>query len=335
MIAALLVLALAPQERLLDRECGGAVLEGLRSLRASQKADGSCGASHPVGVTSLAILAFLGADFTPASKDLFGGKTAFGEVVSNALKFLITRQDKEGCLVDRNETKYMYDHIVATLALSEAHGRTRAEGLKAPLEKAVAFLVAAQNPGKGWRYSPKCGDNDTSVTSWALLALRSAEISGIAVPKQAFEDGQAWIRSLTDEKGRPGYTHKGQGKIYLGTPRFDDHETRVALALLTCPGAPGLDLVKRDVPDAGKKQVDFLYWFLAGAALRRAADPAWAEWKKSLLQILRRLQDKDGSWPAADAHSTDDAGPIYATAINTLTLETCAGYPGVFLLRAK
>ena len=256
MFAALL-LALAPQEPPPDRECREAARAGLRWLASAQKADGSWeekSREHTIGVTALALLAFIGADEAPE------------KTVDRGLAFLSGRQDKDGGLAPPTQAKFMYDHILGTLALSETYARTRAEAHKGPLEKAVAFLLAARNPGKGWRYAPGCGDTDTSVTSWALLALRSAELSGIAIPKEAFQDGRAWVESVTDEKGRPGYTHKGTGRIFVpGHKVFEDHETLAALAILSRPAADpakpaALGLLTNDPPDPKKEKIDYLYW---------------------------------------------------------------------------
>jgi flavin reductase (DIM6/NTAB) family NADH-FMN oxidoreductase RutF len=87
----------------------------------------------------------------------------------------------------------MYGHILATLALAEAHGMSNPDAYGKPAQKAVDFLLAAQNPGKGWRYGAKSGDNDTSVTSWAVMALRSAERVGLMFPKSAYEGALAWF----------------------------------------------------------------------------------------------------------------------------------------------
>jgi len=62
---------------------------------------------------------------------------------------------------------------------------TNASTLQIPAQKAVDFLVAAQNPGKGWRYTSRSGDNDTSVTGWAAMALKSAELSGLQFRRRA------------------------------------------------------------------------------------------------------------------------------------------------------
>lgn len=325
----LLLLALAPQEPPPDRECREAARAGLRWLASAQKADGSWeerSKEHTVGVTALALLAFLGADADTE------------KAVERGLTHLIGRQDKDGGLAPRTQAKFLYDHILGTLALSEAYARTRTEALKGPLEKAVAYLLAARNPGKGWRYAPGCGDTDTSVTSWALLALRSAELSGLAIPKEAFRDGRAWIESVTDEKGRPGYTHKGAGRIFVpGHKVFEEHETLAALAILSQePSKPAaLGLLTSDPPDPKKEKIDYLYWLAGSAAIARSDPKAWAAWRPALKTALLRVQSGNGGFLTADDHATSEAGTVYSTAAGVLALELCASSPRPFLLRAK
>src|SRR5258706_96253 len=135
----------------------------------------------------------------------------FGETMKKALQWLISQQDPEG-LVGTKTPKHLYDHAIAALALSEAYGMTAAAPLKEPAQKAVDYLVAAQNPGKGWRYSARCKDNDTSVTGWAATVLMSADPAGLTYPRSAAEGALAWFDEVTDDVGRSGYANRGPHK---------------------------------------------------------------------------------------------------------------------------
>src|SRR6185436_9838102 len=151
------------------------------------RCSGGGDASYDTGVTGLSVLAFLGAGYTPVSKDEFADPAdptrilRFGEVVKKGLQWLIAHQDPEGCVGERG-TKYLYNHSVAALALSEAYGMTASAPVRDPAQKAIDFLIAAQNPGKAWRYSARGGDNDSSVSGWAVMALKSAELSELSFP---------------------------------------------------------------------------------------------------------------------------------------------------------
>src|SRR5262249_6806383 len=179
--------------------------------------------SYDAGVTGLSILAFLGAGFSPLSKDEFpdpcdpNRTLRFGETVKRGLQWMIANQDPEGCVGGRG-TKFMYNHAVAALALSEAYGMTASAVVRDPAQKAIDFLIAAQNPGKAWRYTVKPGDNDSSVSGWAVMALKSAELSELPFPRQAYEGALNWFTEATcKDEGyyRVGYNKACTGKVYV------------------------------------------------------------------------------------------------------------------------
>ena len=99
----------------------------------NQCTGGKCGGAgerdYDTGVTALSILAFLGAGYSHLSRDEFadpvqpGRVLRFGETVKKGEQWLIAHQDPEGCVGERG-VKYMYNHTVAALALSEAYGMT-------------------------------------------------------------------------------------------------------------------------------------------------------------------------------------------------------------------
>ena len=76
----------------------------------------------------------------------------------------------------------MYAHAIATLALCEAFAMSRDSKLKNPAQRAIDFIVSAQEKtGGGWRYKP--GEaGDTTVTGWQIMALKSGQMSGLPDP---------------------------------------------------------------------------------------------------------------------------------------------------------
>ena len=116
----------------------------------------------------------------------------------------------------------MYQHALATQALCEGYGTSGDPFLKQAAQKAVDFLIFAQNPGLGgWRYEAR-QDCDTSVTGWVVLALMTALDAHFKVP--GFQRARDWIDSVTEHSYyRVGYQSPLDGGI-LG-PRL----TAVAL----------------------------------------------------------------------------------------------------------
>ena len=299
-------------------------------------------ADFDAGVTGLSLLAFLGAGYSHLSKDTYDG-ICFGDVVRKGLQQLLSQQDPEGCVGSRSAQKYTYSHAIAAAALAEAYGLTGSNLFKEPAQKAVDFLVAAQNPGKGWRYAVKCGDNDTSVTGWAVAALRSAEVAGLAFPRAAYDGARAWLDEVTDDAfNRSGYTHKGTGKVFIPgmNEQFDHHETLSAIAVLGRISIDkkledprivnACDLLLRDKPKWDGNAIDFAYWYYGSYALFQLdgpSGPKWKAWNEDMKSALLKHQNtgkdgcKNGSWEPVDRWS-GEGGRVYATAINALTLQT-------------
>ncbi len=349
----------------------GAVLAALKWLARHQDADGSwktrgydkqCREAcvpHPghedfdAGNTGLSILAFLGDGYSHLSRDTHDG-ICFGDVVRKGLQWMMSHQDPEGCIGSRSTHKYMYNHALCALALVEAYGLTGSNLFKDQAQKAVDFLIAAQNPGKGWRYGYRCGDNDSSVTGWAIMVLNSAELSGLSFPRTGREGARAWYDEVTDEEtGRVGYTFRGSGKVYISGKNelFEHHETLTAIGVLArlfmdrhrgdSRLASGCDLLLKDRPKWEGHLIDFYYWHCASLALFQfegPAGPRWKGWNEALKKALVPNQNpstsgcRRGSWEPADRWS-GEGGRVYATAINALTLEVYYRYPTVMGIR--
>ncbi|MBI2931822.1 MAG: terpene cyclase/mutase family protein [Planctomycetes bacterium] len=302
------------------------------------------------GVTGLSILAFLGAGYSHLSKDTHDG-ICFGDVVKRGLQWLMNHQDPEGCIGPRTAQKYMYNHTICALAMSEAYGLTGSNLFKDQAQKAVDFVIAAQNPDKGWRYSYRCGDNDTSVSGWAVMALKSAEISGLSFPRTGYEGTRNWLDEVTEENYyRVGYTHKGTGKVFVPglNESFNHHEALTAIAVMARVFMDknksdtrlqgGCSLLVKDKPAWKDNDIDFYYWYYASLALFQFDGPTgsyWKQWNESMKDALVKNQNtqstgcKSGSWETVDRWSCE-GGRVYCTAINALTLEVYYRYANVF-----
>ncbi len=368
------------RENLVNRGGGtkgteSAVLAALKWLARHQSPDGSWSADHyakqcvtgkctgegdnsyDTGLTGLSLLAFLGAGYSHLSKDEFpdpanpGRTLKFGEVCKKAVQWLMAHQDPEGCIGDRGE-KHMYNHAIAALALSEAYGMTSAQLLKQPAQKGIDFIVAAQNIGRGWRYKARNGDNDSSVTGWAVMALKSAELSDLSFPRSCYDGAIAWLNEATDDSGyyATGYDRKGTGQVYNSVNRqFDNHHALSAVAVMCRifvsknkrePALTAVNLLTGDLPKWGAgTSTDFYYWYYASLALFQYDGPDGAMWKKwnepmknALVPNQKTGKDgcENGSWNPKDDRWGNEGGRVYTTAIGALTLEVYYRYQNVF-----
>jgi hypothetical protein len=192
----------APRRSLIDDATRRAIDQGLRYLVRLQRPDGSwsCDVGHKVndsyvvakrdvphvGVTGLAILAFLAAGHVP-------GRGPYGEVVDRAVASILSNVRDDGYVTSEESQTRMYEHAFATLALAEVYGMSRAPELREKLQSAVEFTVRCQNATGGWRYQPFTVDSDMSVTVCQVVALRAARNVGLKVPQATIDRALRYV----------------------------------------------------------------------------------------------------------------------------------------------
>jgi len=291
---------------------------------------------HEVGVTGLALLALLGDGHTLRS----GAHTG---AVGSAVAWLRAQQDADSGLIgEQVGYSFLYDHAIATAALAEAYRAAPEEPLRACVDQAVEFILRARNPHGAWRYDvPPTGDNDTSVTTWMVVALRTAGSAGLEVDGAAYEGALAWIRQVTDPgTGRVGYASRGsassrvsgindhfptdRGEAMTGAGLF------VRLLLGDGPNASmerGEQLLLRHLPEwaPGELGCDLYYWMHASNAMYLVGGRSRSAWSAALRNALLPNQRMDGdlagSWDPVDPWSYA-GGRVYATALAALALES-------------
>jgi hypothetical protein len=129
---------------------------------------------HQVGVTGLAICAFLSAGSTGRNA------TPYADTVLRGLSWLVAVQDKEGCVGARASRHFVYNHAYATLALVEAYGLTGDERWRKAAQRGLDFSFLARNPDAAWRYGVRPTDNDISVTGSVMLSISAAHELNVA-----------------------------------------------------------------------------------------------------------------------------------------------------------
>jgi hypothetical protein len=183
-----------------------ALREALRWLERHQAHDGSISANEfskrctggttcdgpgiatcTAGVTGLAALAALRA-----------GES--GDWVRACLSYLVRAQTSDGRFAAPENPHGAYSHMIATEATALGWHLLGDPLLKEAAQRGVEAIEAARNldsSGGAWRYGIQSGDNDTSITIWALRALLTAKMAGLRVNDTAIDGGMAWIRRVT------------------------------------------------------------------------------------------------------------------------------------------
>ncbi|MGA2061394.1 MAG: prenyltransferase/squalene oxidase repeat-containing protein [Thermoguttaceae bacterium] len=280
--------------------------------------------------TSMALLPFLAYGLTHKSKSIYQ------QTISKGLTWLIKEQTADGDLASNSEQP-MYAQGLATLALCEAYGMTHDEHIGSAARKAVAFVIRAQNSSTGgWRYYPG-QPGDTSVTGWQVMALKSAQLAGIAVDSFVFDNAKKWFHSVA--KGE----HMG---LYSYQPYDQVTPTRTAIGML-CTQYFGIDpkdpamlegkaYLLENLPDEQVMRNSY-YWYYATLTMHNFGGPEWDAWNRKMRRVLILSQEKQGcatgSWdplePSFDIWG-EKGGRLMTTAFNCLTLEVYYRYLPIF-----
>lgn len=304
--------------------------------------DGPGTSVHDIGVTGLALLAFLGDGNT-----LVNGP--YKDVVKSGVRWLRMQQDPDsGLFGTNNSNEFIYNHAIAALAMVEAYGLSEYSVLRKNAQGGINYLEYHRNPYNVWRYQPRDGDNDTSVTGWAVMAYKSAKDFDLEVNEKAFEMAETWFDAMTDPAtGRTGYTERGG----LSSRRAGDHSTLFPREKGECMTGVSLlirfflgknpdddkmmgqqaDLLLKKQPSWNEKDgsIDHYYWYYATYALYQMGGRHWTAWEKALKPAVVDSQRGDGnfkgSWDAIGAWG-EDGGRVYSTALLCLTLEAYYRY---------
>ena len=336
-------------------ETEAAVDRGLEWLRKHQDGDGRWDADgfmkhdasgtpctgpgngvHDVGVTGLALLAFLGRGHT-----LKEGQ--YRHVLRKGVRWLVEQQDTDnGRIGEPNSHAYAYSHAIATLAVCEAYGLSSHRPLQAAAQNAVNYIANARNPYGVWRYEPRSPDGDTSVTAWMVQALLSAKEFGLAVDDTALRNAAVWFDGVTDvATGPAGYTRLGEGSSRPAArlesfPAAKTEALTGAVLLCRClmeqdpAETPTMALAaqtilkKPPVWNESDGSIDMCFWYYATYALFQMGGTPWAQWSKKIGAVATRAQRSDdnanGSWDPVDAWG-GEGGRVYSTAVMVLVLQ--------------
>lgn len=294
---------------------------------------------YDIAVTGLALLAFLGAGHTHIQNqktDLSDGKSGLppGEqyriTVERGLKWLLSIQNPDGSFRNQRhqeKKENMFEQAMAILAISEAHGMTGDPQLKYAAERALAFVSHAKNPDKGWRYTPLCGDNDTSVTGWQVFALKSGKVGGLNIKRNDLVDASRWLDDMTNgESGKVGYAKKGEGSTTI---------TSIGIICRMLLGwrndspllKKGAEIVISDKSYLGET-ANFYHIYQSTLAMFQMGGKYWEEWNSTMTNYLNETQVKEGceqgSWSAAKDIWCKSR--VYSTALGALSLEVYYRY---------
>jgi hypothetical protein len=274
-------------------------------------------------ITGLALLAYLGAGYTHLDGQ-------YAETVGRGLGYLRSVQKPDGDLRGRSQAVGMYCHAMATLALCEAYALTGDPKLRAPVEKAVDFLVKCRaKDGLAWRYAPGAPVGDTSILGWVVMVLKSAQEVGIPIQPTTRQGILTWLSKVADGPSSGLGRYQPWEKV---TPTMTA-EAWVCRQFLGVggPGASSTEAAQYLLqygPNRGQFNLYYLYY--GTLALYQHGGDAWTRWNAQVRdEILRRQRPSGhaaGSWDPDESQYGTHGGRIYCTALATLSLEVYYRY---------
>ena len=298
---------------------GGWTFQHSQVCRGKCKEDGRHEQAR-AGATAMALLPFLGAGQTHLDGQ-------YKAEVYKGLSFLINRLKVEPSPILPTGSWHepggrMYSHSCAAIAICEAYAMTKDPDLLQPAQLSLNYLIKAQHPMGGWRYSPG-QPGDTSAVGWCLMALKSGRMGGLAVPGNVFQATDKFLDFVSHENGTHyGYTtgndykggHKGctpvgvLSRMYLG---YDKEEEVVQ---------NGVKFLDSQGPDLN----NLYYTYYATQVMRHHGGEEWERWNNKLRDKLIESQVQSGhavgSFYSKGGH-VESGGRLAATSFATMILE--------------
>jgi hypothetical protein len=305
-----------------------AVALALEWLARQQRPDGSWSLQGPYSdgveienvpaATSMALLAFLGAGHTHQ-------KGKWKQTVAKGAQLLVRQQLEGGDFPGVSAHAKMYTQGQAAIALCELYGMTKDPQFKAAAEKAVEFCVKNQSPEGGWRYDPRDGASDVSVTGWVLMGLQSARFAELPVPDTTFQRITKFLDLATTDGG----------SLYGYLPNTSEAKASMTAEALLCRQYLGWAredqrlqkgvewLLNNNMPDWGRR--DVYYWYYATQVMHHMEGPQWTKWNSVMRDMLVKNQVKQGkeagSWNPQGDEWGPHAGRLYTTCLSVYMLE--------------
>lgn len=298
----------------LSAEAERAIDRGLRYLATQQQPDGSFGGRYNTATTAVTLMAFM-------LQGHFPDRGEHGPMLAKAVDFLIEKgKRQDGYLGGKHHG--MYEHGLATLALSEAWGESDRDDLRETLKAAVDVIFRSQHQTGGWRYEPRPTDQDLSVTAMQIVALASAKEAGILIPDQVIDDAVRYVRACQNpfdggfsyriHERNSGFARSAAGTMALMiTGHHDSPEVQ-----------RGVDYLLR-AGDRKFADTDFYYYahYYAIQVMYQAGDRRYQQWYPRIRDRLIKTQHNDGRWRGGRG------GDVYSTGMSILVL----GVPYRFL----
>jgi hypothetical protein len=310
-------------------------------------------ARNDISLTGLCMLAFTGA----GCDDREG---QYKKTVARAREYLLGSQRVQdgGFGLDRADHRAtMYEHTLATFAITDLYLVSGDETLRTPMRRALEYLLSMQGEGGGWDYEQRYPDmraeweqsarDDLSITGWAVLALAAAREANFEIPSENLDRLAQFMKDCTRSDGEAVYADEGTRAGHRGLAMLAG--SNVCRRLLGEPGdsytqQQQLKRMAKEPPNwtqAGDLDgSNMYYWYYASIAMLLAkdgdgGDDRWRQWnialKRTLLDNQVKSGGRRGSYDPVCHWGKNGGGRVYSTAICVLNLEIYYRYEPEYL----
>lgn len=276
----------------------------------------------PIAHTGLALLCYMAYG---AKHNVEG---PYQEPLARGLDWLLQQVKEDGNMMDGGQ---MYAQCIGTIAICEALGLAKDKKLEAAARRAMEFIIQAQNPDTGgWRYFPYKSFSDAgdlSVSGWAVMALRSADMSGLRPPTESFNKGKVFLDALSagNDTGLYGYRTPSPTPAMTAEGMFCQQVFGRKATLDRMKESASFLVTHSPRPE----QKNYYYWYYGTLAMNLNGGQSWTDWNDRMRPLLLSKQaqqgDNAGSWEA-EGHRAKVEGRTVTTAWATLSLSVYYRY---------
>ena len=304
-------------------ECEAAVVKALDWLQATQNANGSWTTDHPVAMTGLALLAYLGHCETPQSPK-------YGETVLKGITYLVdVGMKNNGRLSNKDATsiQWVYDHGIAAYALAESYTfcsqlKINIPNLDKVTKDSVDMIMEGQTDEGGWVYKfAPSGGGDNSVGYWQIQAMKAAKHTGLWVSSKFSKPSRnalEWLEKVQGADGTIGYRNDSSkspgltGGGVLAFQMWDKGSSKEA--------KKGVKWIANN-SDFEWPAANLYYHYYNAQAMINAGGKDWEEYNLRFRDALLKGQKPDGSWDKGGGGNHGCVNVHMSTCLATMMLE--------------
>jgi hypothetical protein len=302
-----------------------AVLRALRWLAKVQMDNGSW--ENETALTGLALLCFLAHGDTPLSDE-------FGLTVQKSMQWLSSMMPSNGTSMGGAHGG-VYNHGIATYALSEGYGMTQIPFLKTAMENGLSVIVKGQQRGGGWNYNyDDKGRWDLSVAAWQIQAIKAGYVAGADVPglneaiKKAIAFTKRAHKGYTFGYSSPGGNGNLTGAGVVALQLLGSGDSKEALSgieYVLDKRLKSYSASRNNWKSQGKNVYGYYYDTQVAFQVQGSQ---WKSWRKVFEPVLIQNQHKDGYWDMEGGHKVGGplAQDVYHTTLCCLQLEVYYRY---------